>query len=545
MIDKEVTKVAQSVQEKPESYFDGGFIQLLGWIILGTLVTSVTLGICYPFAIIWLYSWEAKHTVINGKRLKFTGTAGGLFGTWIICYLLTVITVGIYGFYVPIKIKKWRESNTFFEDEVPDFSAEQKLRSEKVSYFDGGFWQWFGWSALGFLVTVLSLGICLPWAFQMFYSWEQRHKVCCNKRFSFDGTARELFGTWIVCLLLTIITLGIYGFWVPIRIIKWKVKHTHFSVEMEKSLSTNKRKKWNDEAVSGLIFVLPPVIGFFLFTAGPFLFSIFASFTEWDSMTTIEKLFSQPSSYFIGFDNYVELFTDEFFWKALFNTFFYMIGIPIGMVWAFALAMSFNKELPGVKVYRVIYYIPVVSSIVAVALLWSWLYNGDYGLLNQFLAWIGIPKENLPNWLQNKHTVKPALIAMTVWRGVGGTALLYLGALQNMPKSYYEAAVIDGANGWKIFSKITWPLMSPITFYIVVTGIIGGAQMIVEPQIMTPDGGHDYSSATIVFYIWQHAFGSADEKGYACAAAWVLAIIIFAITALQFKLNPASENYLE
>ena len=314
---------------------------------------------------------------------------------------------------------------------------------------------------------------------------------------------------------------------------------------MGNTVLTKKKTKWNDEARAGLLFVLPPVIGFFLFTAGPFLFSVFASFTSWDSMTNIRDLFSEPEFYFVGFENYIELFSDWQFWRSLWNTFFYMIGIPIGMVWAFALALSFNRELPGVKIYRVIYYIPVVSSIVAIALLWQWLYNGDYGLLNQFLAWIGIPKEKLPNWLQNSHTVKPAMIAMCVWRGVGGTALLYLGALQNMPKSYYEAAVIDGASSWKIFSKITWPLMQPITFYIIVTGIIGGAQMIVEPQIMTPDGGPDYSSATIVFYIWQHAFGSADEKGYACAAAWVLAIIIFVVTAIQFKMNPSSENYLE
>lgn len=309
----------------------------------------------------------------------------------------------------------------------------------------------------------------------------------------------------------------------------------------------NKKKKWNDEAKAGLLFVLPPVIGFFLFTAGPFLFSIFASFTSWDSMTDLGSLFhmdAEDRSYFYtGLENYLELFSDEKFWKSLFNTFWYMIGIPIGMIWAFTLAICFNKELPGVKMFRVIYYIPVVSSIVAVSLLWGWLYNGDYGLLNQFLRWAFNVQG--PNWLQNEHTVKPAIMMMCVWRGVGGTALLYLGGLQNLPKSYYEAAIIDGAGPWKIFSKITWPLMRPISFFIIVTGIIGGAQMIVEPQIMTPDGGPEYSSATIVFYIWQYAFGSADAKGYACAAAWVLAIIIFVVTAIQFKLMPTSDNYLE
>lgn len=314
-----------------------------------------------------------------------------------------------------------------------------------------------------------------------------------------------------------------------------------------KNTELNKSKKWNVEARAGLLFVIAPVVGFFLFTAGPFLFSIFASFTSWDSMTDLTSLHKMDeidrSFFYVGFENYKELFSDPDFWHSLWNTFVYMIGIPLGMIWAFSLALAFNKELPGVKVYRVIYYIPVVSSIVAVSLLWSWLYNGDYGLLNQFLNWAFGVKG--PNWLQNEHTVKPAIMLMCVWRGVGNTALLYLGGLQNLPKSYYEAAVIDGASGWTIFRKITWPLMQPISFYIIITGIIGGAQMIVEPQIMTPTGGPDYSSATIVFYIWQKAFGSADLKGYACAASWVLAIIVFVVTAIQFKLSPASENYLE
>lgn len=316
---------------------------------------------------------------------------------------------------------------------------------------------------------------------------------------------------------------------------------------MEKSTVTKKKKKWNEEAIAGLLFVLPPVIGFLLFTAGPFLFSIFASFTSWDSMVDLTSLFTMDEIdrkyFYIGFENYKELFLDGDFWRALFNTFWYMIGIPIGIVWAFGLAMAYNKDLPGTKVFRVIYYIPVVSSIVAVSLLWRWLYNGDYGLLNQFLrSCFGIQG---PNWLENPHTVKPAIMLMCVWRGVGGTALLYLGGLQNLPKSVYEAALIDGAKKFTIFRKITWPLMKPITFFIVITGIIGGAQMFVEPQIMAPNGGPDYSAATIVFYIWQKAFGSADAKGFACAAAWVLAVIIFIVTAIQFKLSPSSENYLE
>jgi multiple sugar transport system permease protein len=303
---------------------------------------------------------------------------------------------------------------------------------------------------------------------------------------------------------------------------------------MADTVVLNRKKKWNDEAKWGLSFALLPVIGFFLFTAGPFVFSIIASFTDWNSMGDHD---------FVGIDNYKELFSDPRFWKSLWNTFFYMIGIPIGMFWALFLALAFNRNMPGVKVFRVIYYIPVVSSIVAVSILWRWLYNGDYGLLNQFLEWaFGIKG---PNWMYNEATVKPGIMAMAVWKGVGYTALLYLGGLQNLPHSYYEAAIVDGASAFTIFRKITWPLMRPITFFIVITGIIGGAQMIVEPQIMTDAGGPNYSAATIVFYIWEKAFSTADAKGYACAASWVLAVIIFIVTAIQFKFGPESDNYLE
>jgi multiple sugar transport system permease protein len=303
---------------------------------------------------------------------------------------------------------------------------------------------------------------------------------------------------------------------------------------MADAVIKNRKKKWNDEAKWGLAFAMLPVIGFFLFTAGPFVFSIIASFTDWNSMGDHD---------FIAFDNYIELFGDWHFWKSLWNTFFYMIGIPIGMFWALFLALAFNRRMPGVKVFRVIYYIPVVSSIVAVSILWRWLYNGDYGLLNQFLSWAFNIKG--PNWMNNEATVKPGITAMCVWKGVGYTSLLYLGGLQNLPQSYYEAAYVDGASPFTIFRKITWPLMRPITFFIIITGVIGGAQMIVEPQIMTDAGGPNYSAATIVFYIWEKAFSSADAKEYACAASWVLAIIIFAVTAIQFKFSPDNDNYLE
>ncbi len=277
-MENENTTTVASVQNT-ESYFDGGVFQRLGWKILGSLVTGITLGICYPFAVCWLYAWEAKHTVIDGRRLKFTGSAGGLFGTWILCLLLSIVTCGIYAFYVPIKIRRWHESNTFFEDEIPTFDAVQKLKGEKASRFDGGFWQLFGWELLGGFLTLCTVGICYPLAVKMVYSWEQRHKVYCKRRCTFDGTAGSLFGTWIVCLLLTIVTIGIYSWWVPIRVKKWQIKHTHLlendspAEEQEnKGLSAEEiaaKKAKTKEMLKSLNFIylvgmLLMLIGFFM-----------------------------------------------------------------------------------------------------------------------------------------------------------------------------------------------------------------------------------------------------------------------------------------
>lgn len=198
-----------------KSYFDGGLLQLIGYYILGALVTICTLGICLPWAFTMIYNWETKHTVINGERLSFDGTAIGLFGNWIKWWFLTIITLGIYGFWIGIKLKKWKIAHTH-----TNFGAE--------SYFDGGLLQLIGYGILGVLVTVCTLGICLPWAYTMIYNWEIKHTVINGYRLRFDGTALGLFGSWIKWLLLTVITLGIYGLWVGIKLKKWKVSHTSF-----------------------------------------------------------------------------------------------------------------------------------------------------------------------------------------------------------------------------------------------------------------------------------------------------------------------------
>lgn len=292
-----------------------------------------------------------------------------------------------------------------------------------------------------------------------------------------------------------------------------------------------KSNLYRKERIYGYLFILPPVLGLLIFTLFPVVYSFYGSLTDWDGLGSMN---------FVGFDNFKDVFSDELFYKAAFNTVFYMIGIPIGIVLALLLALGLNRKIPGTTTFRVIYYIPVISSLAAISILWNWAYNGDYGLVNQFLDLFGIDG---PNWLMNKHSIKPAIILMTVWKGLGYTMLLYLAALQSVPKTYYEAAELDGASGFKAFRHITWPMVKPVTFFIVVTNIIGGSQIFTEINIMTPKGGTEFSSASVVFYIWDKAFGNL-QMGYASAMAVVLGLFIFVVTLIQFRMNEKSSSDL-
>lgn len=273
-----------------------------------------------------------------------------------------------------------------------------------------------------------------------------------------------------------------------------------------------------------LAFVAAPMLGFLAFMAYPLGFAVYASFTSWNGLGPMR---------FVGFENYSTLLTDEYFHKSLFNTFFYMIGIPIGIVLALLLAIALNRRIPGRTFFRTVYYVPVISSLAAIAIVWQFAYNGDFGLVNQVLSWFGIDG---PDWLQNTATVKPAIIIMAVWKGLGYSMLLYLAAIQSVPASLYEAAALDGANGFQKFRSITLPMVRPVTFFIVVTNVIGGAQLFTEVNIMTPNGGPEFSSATVVWYIVRKAF-KYQQMGYATAMAVVLGLIILVITLIQFRLN--------
>ena len=283
------------------------------------------------------------------------------------------------------------------------------------------------------------------------------------------------------------------------------------------------------EALAGYGFLLPNLLGFLLFTSLPVLASFYLSFVQWDLLSPAR---------FIGLDNFIQLFRDPLFWKFCWNTVYLMISIPIGMAGSLILALALNQKLKGIVIFRTVYFLPTICSGVAIYMLWRLLYNSDFGLFNMSIEKIGeIFHLSLkgPNWLTDEVWAKPALIIMNVWQTVGGyNMILYLAALQGVPRDLYEAAAIDGANSWQKFWNVTWPQISPTTFFIATMSIIGGFQAGFDPAFIMTGGGPNGSTTTLIFYLFNNAF-QWHQMGYAAAIAWILFLIIFAFTLVKWK----------
>lgn len=276
------------------------------------------------------------------------------------------------------------------------------------------------------------------------------------------------------------------------------------------------------EAMWFYIMVSPWVIGFLVFTLGPMIYSFYLSLTNWD-------LFTAPQ--FIGFKNYVELFTkDKIFWKSVKNTFYYaFLSIFLGMGASLWIANLLNKPLKGMRIFRTLIYIPATVPVVASSLLFIRLLAPDAGLVNRFLALFGVDG---PPWLLSPDWVKPALILMSLW-GVGGGVTLLLAGMKGIPTEFYEAAAIDGANSRQQFFQITLPMLSPVIFFNLVMGLIGSLQTFTEVYIVT-GGGPNNASKMIVPYLFDNAF-RWYKMGYASAIAWVLFVIALVFTAVVFR----------
>ena len=288
----------------------------------------------------------------------------------------------------------------------------------------------------------------------------------------------------------------------------------------------NRRSKlMRREGIAGLLFVTPQLIYFLLFFLLPLGICIYAGFTNWNILS--------PNRMFTGLRNFERLFADPKFWTALQNTFYMLIPIPFYLCFALAFAYCCHKKILGEKVFRVIYYLPFISSIVALTLIWKWLFNSQYGLVNNFLGLFGIDG---PDWLGDPVWTKRMIVIMISWKMIGIISIYYIAALKNVPSTYYEAAQLDGATSWQQFRKITLPMLTPTTFYLLITGMIGSLQTFLEVQLCAPDGGRGYGVGTIVFYIWQKAFDSS-QMGYACACASIFGLFIMILTIAQFAVS--------
>lgn len=280
------------------------------------------------------------------------------------------------------------------------------------------------------------------------------------------------------------------------------------------------------EEAAGLLFVSPTILYFLVFFLLPLAICAYASFTNWNILS--------PHRIFVGFRNYEKLFADPKFWIALKNTFYMLIPVPIYLTFAMLFGYACHKNILGQKVFRTIYYLPFISSVVALVLIWMWLFNAKYGLVNNFLSFLGVVTP--PNWLSDPVWTKRMIVIMISWKMIGIISVYYIAAFKAIPRTYYEAAEIDGATPREQFFKITLPLLSPTTFYLMIVGVIGSLQTFVEVQMFAPDGGRGYGVGTIVFYIWQKAFASS-QMGYASATAMVFGLLILTLTVMQFVVS--------
>ena len=272
------------------------------------------------------------------------------------------------------------------------------------------------------------------------------------------------------------------------------------------------------------LFILPWLIGLVVFNAGPVLGMLGLSFTDWR--------ISLDDLRFIGLDNYATLFADPIFWTSVGNTLYIVVGrVVFGTAFALFLAILLNQKVPGIPFFRAVYYLPTVTAGVAVALVWIWIFNPRLGILNYSLKQIGITG---PPWIYSSQWVKPSLILMSMF-AVGPNMIILLAGLQGVPKELYESAEIDGAGNWAKFRNVTLPMLSPVLFFVIIISVVSSFQNFTEIRVMT-EGGPGESSNVLIWYLWENAFIFL-QLGVAAAVAWIMFVILMALTGLQFRLG--------
>lgn len=280
------------------------------------------------------------------------------------------------------------------------------------------------------------------------------------------------------------------------------------------------------EALTGYAFLLPSLLGYVVFLLFPIVFSLVLAFSEWDLVSGLKEI------KFVGLDNFIKIWSDETFLISLKNNIIYSVFVvPVTLIISLLIAIILNNKVYARNGLRLVYFLPYITTIVAVAVVWMQLYHPSQGPINQFLMSIGVA--NPPQWLASPTWALPSLMIMMVWVGLGYDLIVYMAGLQGIPKELYEAAEVDGAGGFRRFLHITIPMLSPTTFFLFITRVIHSFEVFAPVNIMT-QGGPGESTSVLVYYIYVVSF-NFYKFGYGSAIAWVLFIIIFVITLIQWN----------
>jgi multiple sugar transport system permease protein len=303
------------------------------------------------------------------------------------------------------------------------------------------------------------------------------------------------------------------------------------------------KKHYRSGFLKALPFLLPSFVGLALFSAAPIVVSLLLSLTKWNGLDKID-FFSGFGRFladnWVGIRNYADILRGAEFWTVLGHTLYFIaLYIPLILAASIAVASLLNSKFKGIAAYRVLYYIPVLTSWVAGALIWKWILSPEYGAINDVLRMVGIEG---PAWLQSKTWAMPGIVLASIWKDMGFFGLIFLGGLAGIDPSYYEAAEIDGAGGLKKLFRITLPLLSPVTFFVIIICIINSFQLFPQVMIMTTDAGPNGATQVMVERIYKYAF-KYFQMGYASAFSWLLFAIIFAFTMIQMKLQTKWVNY--
>lgn len=290
-------------------------------------------------------------------------------------------------------------------------------------------------------------------------------------------------------------------------------------------MASGKKKRYGvREATAGICMACLPIAGFLLFTLIPILLALSMAFLDLHELYTFEAVTWD------GLENFKEVLTDPVFWRSVGNTFYLAAAFPVNIVLSLLIAYLLSKNIGGKKIFRCIFFIPYVCSTVAVMFMWSWIFNEQYGVVNHIF---GLTGEKSFNWFSDEMFI-PTMLLTGIWSGTGFGIILYSAALTNINSSLYEAAKLDGANAVTIFFRVTFPLVSPTTFYLIITMLIGALQEFTRSQVLVGDA---LKGKTIMLYLWEKAFRYPYDVGLASATSWLLALLLVGITVLNFKVS--------